>query len=232
MIEKWNSLLPFLNNIPFSQFKASGFRYAFDNPSYSWGDGSILYAMLRSQQPRRLVEVGCGWTSACALDTAERYFDSECEFTFVDPYPQLLSSLIGKITTNVRIIEMPIQQVPLATFEALEAGDILFIDSTHVLRTGSDVCFELFEVLPRLASGVLVHFHDMFWPFEYPRKWAVDENRSWNELYAVRAFLTNNDDWRIIFFNDYFAKTERKLIAASYPDFLKNSGGALWLQRA
>ena len=231
MIEKWSSLLPFLNNIPFSQFKAPGFRYAFENPSYSWGDGSILYAMLRSHQPRRLIEVGSGWSSACALDTAERYFKSECEFTFVDPYPQLLSSLIGKITTNVRIIEMPIQQVPLATFEALEAGDILFIDSTHVLRTGSDVCFELFEVLPRLASGVLVHFHDMFWPFEYPRLWAVNENRSWNELYAVRAFLTNNDDWRVIFFNDYFAKTERNLIAASYPDFLKNSGGALWLQR-
>ena len=230
-IERWSSLLPFLNNIPFSQFKAPGFRYAFENPSYSWGDGSILYAMLRSHQPRRLIEVGSGWSSACALDTAERYFKNDCEFTFVDPYPQLLSSLIGKITTNVRIIEMPIQQVPVATFEALEAGDILFINSTHVLRTGSDVCFELFEVLPRLASGVLVHFHDMFWPFEYPRLWAVSENRSWNELYAVRAFLTNNDDWRVIFFNDYFAKTERNLIAASYPDFLKNSGGALWLQR-
>jgi hypothetical protein len=231
MIEKWNSLLPFLNNIPFSQFKTSGFRYAFENPAYSWGDGSILYAMLRSHQPRRVIEVGSGWSSACALDTMDRYFKSECEFTFVDPYPQLLNSLIGKLAKNVRVIEMPIQQVPLAAFEALEAGDILFIDSTHVLRTGSDVCFELFEVLPCLASGVLVHFHDMFWPFEYPRLWAVDENRSWNELYAVRALLTNNDDWRITFFNDYFAKTERKLIAASYPDFLKKSGGALWLQR-
>jgi hypothetical protein len=231
MIEKWNNLLLFLNNIPFSQFKASGFRYAFENPAYSWGDGSILYAMLRSHQPRRVIEVGSGWSSACALDTVGTYFKRECEFTFVDPYPQLLISLIGKVTTNVRIIEMPIQQVPLATFSVLQAGDILFIDSTHVLRTGSDVCFELFEILPRLAVGVLVHFHDMYWPFEYPRLWAVDENRSWNELYAVRAFLTNNDDWNIIFFNDYFAKTERKLIAASYPDFLKNSGGALWLQR-
>jgi hypothetical protein len=231
MIEKWSSLLPFLDNIPFAQFKMSGFRYAFENPSYSWGDGSILYAMLRSHQPRRVVEVGSGWSSACALDTADKYFKNECEFTFVDPYPQLLISLIGKLTKSVRIIEMPIQQVPLAAFEALRAGDILFIDSTHVLRTGSDVCFELFEVLPRLASGVLVHFHDMFWPFEYPRLWAVDQNRSWNELYAVRAFLTNNDDWRVIFFNDYFAKTKRELIAASYPAFLKNSGGALWLQR-
>lgn len=232
MIEKWNSLLPFLNTIPFPQCKTPGFRYAFDNPSYSWGDGSILYAMLRSLQPRRFIEVGSGWSSVCALDTAERHFKKECEFTFVEPYPQLLNSLIGEVGINVQVIEMPIQQVPLGTFEALKAGDILFINSTHVLRTGSDVCFELFEVLPRLAAGVLVHFHDMFWPFEYPRKWAVDENRSWNELYAVRAFLTNNDDWRIIFFNDYFAKTERKLVAASYPDFLKNSGGALWLQRA
>jgi hypothetical protein len=231
MIEKWKSLLPFLDSIPFSEFKSSSFRYAFGNPYYSWGDGSIFYAMLRSHQPRRVIEVGSGWSSACALDTADRYVNSECEFTFVDPYPQLLISLIGNLAKNVRIIELPIQQVPLAAFEALEAWDILFIDSTHVLRTGSDVCFELFEVLPRLASGVLVHFHDMFWPFEYPRLWAVDQNRSWNEIYAIRAFLTNNDDWRVIFFNDYFAKTERELIAASYPDFLKNSGGALWLQR-
>jgi Methyltransferase domain len=231
MIQTWNSLLPFLHSIPFQEFRSSSFRYAFGNQFYSWGDGSILYAMLRRHQPRRVIEVGSGWSSACALDTADRYVKSECEFIFVDPYPRLLISLIGNLAKNVRIIELPVQQVPLATFEALEAGDILFIDSTHVLRTGSDVCFELFEVLPRLVSGVLVHFHDMFWPFEYPRLWAVDQNRSWNELYAIRAFLTNNDDWHVIFFNDYFAKTERELIAASYPDFLKNSGGALWLQR-
>jgi hypothetical protein len=231
MIEEWNRLLPYLSNIPFRQFRSLDFQYAFDNPSYSWGDGSILYAILRNYQPRRVIEVGGGWSSACALETAARFFESECNFTFVDPYPQLLLSLIGDLAINVRILEMPIQLVPLSLFEALESGDILFIDSTHVLRTGSDVCFELFDVLPRLAVGVLVHFHDMFWPFEYPRLWAVTENRSWNELYAIRAFLTNNSDWRVVFFNDYFAKVERDLIAATYPDFLKNSGGALWLQR-
>jgi predicted O-methyltransferase YrrM len=231
MIQKCNTLLTFLSTIPFPQFRAPGFRYAFENPSYSWGDGSILYAMLRSHQPRRVIEVGSGWSSACALDTADRYFKNECEFTFVDPHPQLLNSLIGNLTKNVSIVEKPVQQVPLSVFETLEAEDILFIDSTHVLRTGSDVCFELFEVLPRLAPGVLIHFHDIFWPFEYPRLWAVDQNRSWNELYAIRAFLTNNDDLRVVFFNDYFAKTERNLITASYPDFLKNSGGALWVQR-
>ncbi|MEQ1935159.1 MAG: class I SAM-dependent methyltransferase, partial [Fimbriimonadaceae bacterium] len=147
------------------------------------------------------------------------------------PYPALLLSLIGGAADRVRIFDEPVQQVPLTIFGELQAGDILFIDSTHVLRTGSDVCFELFEILPRLAPGVVVHFHDMFWPFEYPRFWAVDENRSWNELYAVRAFLSYNSKWRIMLFNDYLAKLERPMIEATYPKFLRNSGGALWLRR-
>ena len=131
----------------------------------------------------------------------------------------------------MRILQHGVQQAPLALFNELEEGDILFIDSTHVLRTGSDVYFELFEVLPNLAKGVLVHFHDMFWPFEYPREWVIDENRSWNELYAVRAFLTHNHDWKILMFSDYMAVFERPLIETTYPAFLRNSGGALWLQR-
>ena len=85
---------------------------------------------------------------------------------------------MGEAASRVRVFEKPVQQVPLSIFDALQAGDILFIDFTHVLRTGGDVCFELFEILPRLSRGVLVHFHDMFWPFEYPRSWSVDENRS------------------------------------------------------
>jgi Methyltransferase domain len=168
---------------------------------------------------------------ACAVDTVEQYLHNDCELTFIDPHPELLLELIGDAATRVRVVRAPVQQVPLETFDALQAGDILFIDSTHVMRTGSDVCFELFEVLPRLSQGVLVHFHDMFWPFEYPRAWAVDENRSWNELYAVRAFLTNNDTWRIVLFNDYLTRLERPMIEVTYPQFLRNSGGALWLMR-
>ncbi len=103
--------------------------------------------------------------------------------------------------------------------------------STHVLRTGSDVCYELFEMLPRLAPGVLVHFHDMFWPFECSRIWVVEENRSWNELYAVRAFLTDNAHWRVVMFNDYMARLERDLVENTYPTFYRNSGGALWIQK-
>lgn len=231
MVTTWNNLLPYLSDIPFPNEQQPGFRFWFDNPAYSWGDASILHAMLRHTRPRRLIEVGSGWSSACTIDTVERYLDNTCELTFIEPYPDLLKSLAGSAIEQFRIIESPLQRVAMEVFEELEAGDILFIDSTHVLRTGSDVCFALFELLPRVQPGVIVHFHDIFWPFEYPRQWVIDENRSWNELYALRAFLYENRDWKVEMFLDYFGRFERSLIEATYPVFLRNTGGALWLRR-
>jgi len=233
MIRVWRGLLPFITTAPFQESKRSPFRYAFENPNYAWGDGSVLYAMILHHRPKRIIEIGSGWSSACMLDTVERYLDSDCELTFVEPDPaRLLLKLIGEAASRVRIFDKPVQEVPLSIFDTLQASDILFIESTHVMRTGSDVCFELFEILPRLSCGVFVHFHDMFWPFEYPRVWAVEENRSWNELYAVRAFLSYNSTWRIILFNSYLAKLEQAMIEATYPTFLGQSGSALWLQRS
>jgi Methyltransferase domain len=231
MFEEWRTFLPFFATMPFDASPKDGLRYGFDNPAYSWGDGSIVHAMLRRCRPKRLIEIGSGWSSACAIDTIERFFETPCHVTFIEPYPELLDRLVGSTALNVRRLNIPVQQTPIEFFEELEAGDILFIDSTHVLRTGSDVCFELFEILPRLKPGVFVHFHDIFWPFEYPRNWAVDENRSWNELYALRLMLTNSPHWRIVFFNDYFYKIAQREIEATYPAFLNNPGGALWLEK-
>ncbi|WP_371851735.1 class I SAM-dependent methyltransferase [Rhodoplanes serenus] len=109
-----------------------------------------------------MIEIGCGWSSACTLDTVEHYLNGECQITFIDPYPALVQGLIGKTSVPVTVLGVEVQNVPLDTFDVLQDGDVLFIDSTHVLRTGSDVCMELFEILPRLSPGVLVHFHDMF----------------------------------------------------------------------
>jgi predicted O-methyltransferase YrrM len=231
MVRTWHELLPYLSTIPFPDTKTSPFRYFFDNPNYSWGDGSVLHAILRRHRPKRIIEIGSGYSSACTLDTVDHYLDGTCELFFIEPHPSLLREIIGDISKQINILDKAVQQVPPTFFDQLEAGDILFIDSTHVLRTGSDVCFELFEILPRLASGVLVHFHDIFWPFEYPKAWVVDDNRSWNEVYAVRAFLTSNSAWRIVFFNDYMAKFGGPMIGATFPIFTRNPGGALWLQR-
>ena len=233
MVRTWHKLLPFMRSAPFGENPGSGLRYGFVNPAYSWGDASVLHAMLRMNHPKKVIEIGSGWSSACTIDTVESYLSGDCDLTFIEPYPQLLKELLGETPTRamIRILEREVQQVSLDTFESLQAGDILFIDSTHVLRTGSDVCYELFEILPRLSPGVWVHFHDMFWPFEYLRIWVIEENRSWNELYAVRAFLTDNAHWRVAMFNDYFAKLERDLIESTYPKFNRNPGGALWIQR-
>jgi hypothetical protein len=232
MVKTWHLLLPFMTSNPFPERKGSKYRYAFDNPNYSWGDASILHAMIRHHRPQRIIEIGSGWSSACAVDTVEYYLGRTCSLTFVEPHPELVRELLGNYSGQARFIETPVQDVPLDLFKELEAGDILFIDSTHVLRTGSDVCFELFEILPCLRAGVLVQIHDMFWPFEYPRAWAVDQNRSWNEIYAVRAFLTDNAHWRIVLFNDYLARFERSMLESTYSQFLRNTGGALWLERS
>lgn len=231
MVKLWRELVPFMTNMPFPETKTDGIRYTFDNTAYGWGDASVLHAMLRRFPPRRVIEIGSGWSSACMIDTVERYLDDGVTLTFIEPYQDLLRSLVGETRIKLNFLETPVQKVPLAVFDELQAGDLLFIDSTHILRTGSDVCFELFEVLPRLAAGVIVHIHDMFWPFEYPRVWAIDDNRSWNELYAVRAFLTHTDAWEVLMFNDYFGKLEGPLIEATYPRFLRNPGGGLWLRR-
>ena len=164
------------------------------------------------------------------MDVVDLYLGGDCDVTLIEPYPDLAREVLGD-SPGCKLIAEPVQRVAPEVFDALGRGDILFIDSTHVLRTGSDVCFELFEILPRLKSGVLVHFHDMFWPFEYPADWILNDNRSWNELYAIRAFLTDNPSWDIVFFNDFFAKMQRPLIEQTFPVFFKNSGGALWIEK-
>jgi hypothetical protein len=231
-LAKWCALLPYLKTLPFSDAHQHGLRYRFDNPSFGIGDAGIYCAMLQHHRPRRLVEVGSGFSSACALDTIQHCLGLEVAVTFVEPHPELLTSLLTEPDRRcTTVIAQGIQDVDLSVFRALDEGDFLFIDSTHVLKTGSDVHHELFEVLPALKPGVIIHIHDIFWPFEYPRSWVVDENRSWNELYALRAFLTNNDDYRIEFFNDYFAQNFRSAIEQDCPALLQNRGGSLWLRK-
>jgi hypothetical protein len=229
----WNSLLPLMKQCDFPEHPTPGRMFHYHNDAYGYGDACMLAAMLRFITPKRFIEVGSGWSSACLLETIARY-DLGTSVTFIEPHTELLKITIAgsPLRDQTSIIQSRVQDVSLDTFRQLDAGDILFIDSTHVAKTGSDVCHEIFEILPQLQSGVYVHFHDTFWPFEYPSQWAVDQNRSWNELYILRAFLMDNAGWRIVMFNDYIAKADAALIQDTFPSFLKNPGGALWLRRA
>lgn len=232
MLALWHELLPFLQTLPFPEEESAGFRYFFRNSAFSYGDGSILSAMLQRFRPKRLVEVGSGYSSACAMDTIDRFLGGDVDVSFVEPYPELLVKLLGKpAAERVRIDAVGVQQADAGLFTALGAGDFLFIDSTHVMKTGSDVCHELFNVLPSLKPGVFIHFHDIFWPFEYGAQWVLQENRSWNEIYGLRAFLMYNPAFEVVFFNDYFVRHCRDAVEAGYPAMLKNSGGSIWLRK-
>ena len=161
-------------------------RYWLDNPAYAHGDGTVLHAMLRHVRPRRIVEVGSGYSSALILDTVDNVLP-DTTVTFVEPFPALVESLLrADDERRVTIHRTPVQDVDPAVFDALEAGDVLFIDSTHVVKAGSDVNHLFFDVLPRLRVGVWVHLHDIFFPFEYPEAW-VREGRAWHEAHLLRV---------------------------------------------
>jgi hypothetical protein len=204
-------------------------RYHVDNPSFCLGDALTLQGMLRLVRPKRLVEVGSGFSSAVTLDTREHHLDG-LEVTFVEPYPALLESrLRPEDRAAVRILAERVQDVPMAVFSELEPGDVLFIDSSHVVRVGSDAQFLYGEVLPRLPAGVVVHVHDIFFPFEYPLAW-VEEGRAWNEAYVLRAMLVG-DTFEILFWNDWMARTHPDRFFATFPGTWGSPGGSIWLRR-
>ena len=218
-------------DLPWEPVPRPPLRYHYANHFFGPGDAIALAGMLRELRPRRYVEVGCGWSSAAALDVNDRFLDGAMRCTFIEPYPERLRALLpASDLARVEIVERRLQDVGLAPFLELEANDVLFLDSSHVAKAGSDVNFALFEVLPRLRPGVHVHVHDVFHPFDYPPAW-LQEGRNWNEGYLLRAFLTFNDKYAVVLFNDYLARFHGGAIAHVMPVFMQNPGGSIWLRR-
>jgi len=223
----WRKYFP----MQFPEYRTAPWRYYHgdDNGMYLLGDAICLYCLIRDLKPKRYVEIGSGFSSACVLDTIDRHsLDLTC--TFIDPEPQRLQRLLNPGDDgHVKLLPRQVQDVPLETFTELEPGDILLIDSSHVMKTSSDVALEIFSILPQLRPGVFIHFHDIFYPFEYPPEWAIERNYSWNEIYGLRAFLMYNSKFRIEFWNDYLVKTSTKTVADLAPDMIRHSGGSIWL---
>jgi hypothetical protein len=224
----------FFDTIPFTDHPSPGLRYHYTNPSYNYGDAIIYWAILNALRPKRIIEIGSGFSSALALDAIDLLkLPTVC--TFVDPYPAVAEAITAPLRYPHSIVPKRVQALDPQFVESLEDGDLLFIDSSHVLKAGSDVHFELTELLPRLQRGVYVHFHDMFANFEYPESWILKENHGWNEQYAVHTFLMFNTVFQIEYFNHYFARKFpeiiRRLAAKQAERILLNPGGGLWLRR-
>ena len=217
--------------LPFGDERSHGLRYYYRNPYFSYGDAVVLYSVLRHFRPRRIIEVGSGFSSAVMLDTNDLFFAGRMALTFVEPYPErLLALLTDQDRNRHEVVATVVQEVPLEKFGALKDKDVLFIDSTHVAKAGSDVVHLLTNVLPRLNKGVLVHFHDVFWPFEYPEEW-IRGGRAFNESYVLKAFLQFNSSFKILFFNSYLANHHRAAAEKALPVFVKHPGASLWLEK-
>ena len=217
---------------PFTERASGGRRYGFENSAYSYSDALCLHGMLRHLRPRRLIEVGSGHSSCMTLDTRELFLEGAMDCTFIEPYPELLHSLIRDgDRASTRVIAQRVQDVDLAVFRELQSGDVLFIDSTHVSKAGSDVNYLYFEVLPALAHGVYIHIHDIFYPFEYPKEWVIGDGRAWNELYLLRALLQDSNTYEVQLMTTYLASCHRAAFHQALPLSQRNSGGSIWLRK-
>lgn len=222
----------FYRELPFKDQAEPGLRYYFDNAVYSYSDAIFLYGMLRAFEPARIIEIGSGFSSAVMLDTIDLFLDHKVECTFIEPSPDRLHDLMRQEDYDrTTIHEKRLQEVDPEVFAGLDAGDILFVDSSHVSKIGSDVNQIIFEILPTLAPGVLVHVHDIFFPFEYPEKWLLEIGMYWNEAYVLRAFLEHNPAFQIRVWNHYLAVAHNEHLASAMPLCMENTGGSIWLQR-
>jgi predicted O-methyltransferase YrrM len=201
------------------------------NSQFSWLDARAAFVLMRKWNPTRVIEVGSGFSSLLMADVNRRFLGGKCQLTCIEPYPRpFLKQGVPGIS---KLIEEKVQHLPLEIFEALESGDMLFIDSSHVSKTGSDVNHLYFEVLPRLKPGVKVHIHDIFLPNEYLKDWVLKEHRSWNEQYLLRALLMYSSAFHVVFGCSYaFALMPDKVkTALSLSKGHVFGGGSFWIEK-
>lgn len=212
-------------------------EYYLRNPQFGKVDAEVLYAMIRSLRPRRVLEVGGGHstTVACAALERNRAEGAEASMTTVEPCPSTI--LRAGVPGLDELIVAPVQDVPIERFLELGADDILFIDSSHVVKVGSDVQYLLLDVLPRLAPGVVVHVHDIFLPGEYPRHLVVEWHRFWNEQYVLQAFLACNPSFEVLWGSAFLHTFYPEELARVFPSYRREgwpSGlppSSFWIRR-
>jgi Methyltransferase domain len=232
-LDRQTALLPDLARetatAPFGDHPSGTVRYGYDNTFFGPGDALAWYGLLRIWRPNRVIEVGSGWSSAVLLDAIDATPDwTPEEIAFVEPYPDRLHELVREQDDAV-LFQSTVQDVPRELFATLEAGDVLFIDSTHVSRVGSDVNHLLLDIVPTLAPGVRVHVHDIGYPFQYPKEW-VYGGRAWTEAYLLRALLTGSSTLRIVWWNGAMWRHRREETTAAMPKWAENAGGSIYLE--
>jgi hypothetical protein len=207
----------------------SATEYFYENDQYPILDAEFLHTALCHFKPKNVIEVGSGYSSLITASVNLKLFNKKINFTCIEPFPRQF--LIDGVPGINQLVREKVENVPFDFFDVLNENDILFIDSSHVSKIGSDVNYLFFEILPRLKPGVIVHIHDIFLPDEYPKTW-VKQGRNWNEQYLVQAFLQFNTSWQIIWAANYMGTRFTSEVQAVFPQYPSiGGGGSLWIQR-
>ncbi|MFN3557893.1 MAG: class I SAM-dependent methyltransferase [Brevundimonas sp.] len=211
----------------------TGDGYFFNNNSFEAGDAEILYDMIRHFKPKRLIEIGSGHSTriarAAILANGRETPGYACTHTCIEPYEMPWLADYG-----VELIRERVELVDDAVFQSLESGDILFIDSSHMIRPQGDVLHEFLYLLPKLKPGVLIHVHDIFTPHDYPESWVLGRRLYWNEQYLLEAFLTLNPDFEIIAAVNWLARNHRDRLTRATPHLIRKPAqepGSFWMRR-
>lgn len=210
---------------------ADSFNFA--NEYFAGLDAAMYYALIRDLRPRRVIEIGAGYSTRIA-DRALQRNRSEGhpgELTCIEPFP---APRLTDDMPQVTLITEPVERVPLEVFDQLGANDVLFIDSSHAVKFGGDVCREFLEILPRLKPGVWIHVHDIFFPHDYPVSWLVEQRLAWTEQYLLEAFLSFNQSFAPRAALHWLWTEDRAVVDALWP-VSQDHGGAgpasFWMMR-
>jgi methyltransferase family protein len=226
-LELLRELEPYLREFDPPRSEIAPHTYYRENPSYGPGDADLLYAMIRHFRPDRIVELGSGFTTLVLGEAVRR--NGAGELRVFDPFPGVASADTPGVT-ELQLV--PAQEVPLGVFTDLRSGDFLIVDTTHTVKVGGDVNRIVLDILPRLRRGVIVHFHDIFLPYEYPREWLERFGLFWSEQYLLQAFLALNRDYEVLCALHALFREHRDLVCELIPA-LRDGGApaAFWIRR-
>ena len=208
--------------------------FNFQNGYFSGLDAALYYALLRDVKPKQVIEIGSGYSTLIA-DKAlnrNRAEGQAVKLTCIEPYPQ---RYLTEAKLDIELIVQKVESLELEFFQRLQSGDVLFIDSSHAIRFGGDVCREFLEILPSLAAGVWVHVHDIFFPLNYPAEWVIERRIAWTEQYLLEAFLAHNSAFRVVVANYWLCLEQFMEAERLWPELRQEQGPhgrtSFWMQR-
>jgi hypothetical protein len=220
---RWEDQLALLNDLAAYRAELLNIDFDFNNEYFSGFDAAVYFALIRHLKPNRVIEIGGGYSTRIAHNAIA--LNGKGKLTCVEPYPE------ARLTqTNVELITKRVEEIDIDFFSSLGANDILFIDSSHTVKFGSDVCYEFLEILPSLAPGVWVHVHDIFFPHDYPAEWLINRRLALNEQYLLEAFLSFNNEFRVALANHWLCLDHSATANRLWP-LSTNGCSSFWLHR-